>query len=345
MKAYFIRRLFLVIPTFLGVTILVFALTRFVPGGPLEKALLEGVMVSAEGGNDLSSGSSDVGRGSMSLSEDQMEMLAEYYGFDRPWYEAYGVWLYKVIQGDLGESTRYNQPVLESISERLPISTYYGLLTLIFTYAVCIPLGVLKAIKHKHPIDTMSSVLVFIGYAIPGYVLGIALLLFFAVQHEWFPMGEFYSEGFEDMTFGQQVLDIIWHSVLPLISYMAGSFALLTFMMKNSLMENLAADYVRTAMAKGLDFKSTVLKHAMRNSLIPLATHFGQNISFFISGSFLIEKVFNIDGLGLLGYESIVDRDYPTVMGVLVISSLLYLVGNVLSDICVALVDPRVQFQ
>jgi microcin C transport system permease protein len=177
-------------------------------------------------------------------------------------------------------------------------------------------------------------------------VVGIILLVVFASNLEWFPMGGFYGEDFEDMeSWWDKTKDIFYHAALPLTAYVVGSFAVMTFMMKNSLMDNLAADYVRTAIAKGIPFRQAVRRHALRNSVIPLATHFGNNISFIIAGSFLIEKIFNIDGLGLLGYESIIERDYPIVLGVLVISSLLQLLGNILSDICVAVVDPRVQFK
>jgi len=190
----------------------------------------------------------------------------------------------------------------------------------------------------------VSSGLVFFGYAIPSYVVGIALLTFFASQLEWFPLGGFASNNFDQLGPSEKAIDIGYHAILPLLSYMAGSFAVTTFMMKNSLMDNLAADYVRTAIAKGLTFRQAVTKHALRNSLIPIATSFGNNISLILTGSFLIERIFNIDGFGLLGFESLVERDYPVVMGILVISSLLFLVGNILSDICVALVDPRVKF-
>ena len=209
---------------------------------------------------------------------------------------------------------------------------------------MCIPLGVLKAIKHKTAIDNASSALVLIGYALPGFVVAIILFVWPAANWNWFPLGGFVSDEFEDLIFIDQVWDVIYHSVLPMIAYMIGSFATMTFLMKNTLMDNLASDYVRTAIAKGLSFKGAVLKHAFRNSIIPLATHFGNNIGLFLAGSFLIEKVFNIDGLGLLGFESLVERDYPVVLGVLVITTVLGLVGNILSDLCVALVDPRVKF-
>ena len=166
------------------------------------------------------------------------------------------------------------------------------------------------------------------------------------MPHIWdgFPLGGFISDEFEDFTLWEKIIDIGYHAVLPLIAYMAGSFAVTTFMMKNALMDNLSSDYVRTAIAKGRDFKQAVNRHALRNSLIPIATSFGGNISFILTGSFLIETIFNIDGFGLLGYESVLERDYPVVMGILVISSILFLLGNILSDICVALVDPRVRF-
>jgi microcin C transport system permease protein len=162
---------------------------------------------------------------------------------------------------------------------------------------------------------------------------------------EIFPLGGLTSDDFPDFTLGQKIIDILWHTVLPLTAYVAGSFAVMTMLMKNTLMDNLAADYVRTAVAKGLPFRRAVFRHALRNSLIPIATSFGNNVSVVVSGSFLIEKVFNINGMGLLGYESVVERDYPVVLGILVVSSLLFLVGNILSDLCVAVVDPRVRFE
>jgi microcin C transport system permease protein len=231
------------------------------------------------------------------------------------------------------------------IRERIPISLYFGLLSLVLVYGICIPLGIAKAIKHKSHFDNISSVTVFIGYAIPGWVVGILMLVFFASHWEIFPLGGIVSDDFEDFTLMGKIVDIVRHTILPLLAYVLGSFTVMTFLMKNTLMDNLASDYVRTAIAKGLPFKKAVFNHAFRNSLIPIATSFGNNISIILSGSFLIEKVFNINGMGLLGYESVVERDYPVVMGILVISSLLFMIGNILSDICVALVDPRVKFE
>lgn len=339
MRDYFLRRLLLVVPTLLGITIIVFAVTRLVPGGPLERAIMEAQQLDAASGISTQA----AGQG-MAISEEQLQKLREYYGFDKPLLASYFDWLGKVVRGDLGMSYRYNEPVWDVISDRFPVSLYYGLTTLVLTYLVCIPLGVVKAIKHRTVIDNATSVLIFIGYAIPGYVLGSLLLLYFSVRLEWFPMGGFVSYNFEDMSFGEQAADLLRHSVLPLICYMVGSFAVVTMLLKNHLMDNLAADYIRTAIAKGVSFRQAVTRHAMRNSLIPIATTFGQNITLLVSGSFLIETIFDIDGFGLLALTAIVDRDYPVVMGVVFLSSLLLLIGNILSDLLVAVVDPRVRF-
>ena len=341
MTQYFIRRILLIVPTFIGITILVFVITRFVPGGPIERMIAEAQQASMESGAQVGSGV-----GAATLDSDQIRQLEAYYGFDKPVLVSYWQWLVKVVQFDLGISTRYSEPVWETIKERLPVSAFYGITSMLITYFISIPLGYYKAIKHNSHFDHGSSIIVFIGYAIPAYVVGIILLVVFAANLEWFPMGGFYGEEFEDMeSFWEKTADIFYHAALPLVAYVAGSFAVMTFMMKNALMDNLAADYVRTAIAKGIPFRKAITRHAMRNSLIPIATHFGNNISVIIGGSFLIEKIFNIDGLGLLGFESIVERDYPIVLGVLVIAALLQLIGNILSDICVAMVDPRVQFK
>jgi len=339
MHAYFIRRLLLIPPTLFGITILLFVITRFVPGGPLERAIMEMQMAS----QDMSQSFGGGGQG-MAISEEQLQSLKEYYGFDKPWYLSYMDWLGKLVRGDLGTSYRFNEPVWNVMLERFPVSIFYGLLTLIITYSVCIPLGIIKAIKHRTMVDNFTSILIFMGYAVPGYALGALLLLVFAARLEWFPMGGFTSYNFADMTFWQQVGDLLSHAALPLLCYLIGSFAVTTLLMKNNLMENLAADYIRTAVAKGVGFKSAVVGHALRNSLIPVATTFGQNITLFVGGSFLIEFIFDINGFGLLGLTSILDRDYPVVMGVVFLASFLLLIGNILSDILVALIDPRIRF-
>ncbi len=338
MRDYFLRRLLLIVPTLLGVTMLVFAITRVVPGGPVERAIMEAQMGAA---GDVAR--TDISRGA--ISEEQLQALKAYYGFDKPVWQAYVAWLGKVVRGDLGVSYRFNEPVLDIIGDRLPVSLFYGGITLLLIYGVCIPLGIAKAMKHRTFFDNTTSILVFVGYAVPGYALGAILVVFLAARMEWFPMGGFASENFRDLSFGGRVLDVAHHAVLPLLCYVIGSFAFVTLLMKNHLMDSLAADFVRTAVAKGVSFRTAVLKHALRNSLIPIATHFGQNLSLLVTGSFLIEFIFDINGMGLLGLSSIFDRDYPTVMGVLVVSSFMLLIGNIISDILVALIDPRVRFK
>jgi len=339
MTGYFLRRLLLVIPTFIGITLLVFAITRVVPGGPIERMMTQAAFAQGDKGGGTSRSHSG-----NTLSEQQLEQLKAYYGFDKPVLTSYGSWLWRVLHLDLGNSTRYHDPVWELVKERFPISIFYGLATLLLTYLICIPLGVAKAIRHGEVFDNVTSILVFIGYAVPGYIVGIALLTFFASYLDWFPLGGFVGDDFENYSLPGKIADVIYHATLPLIAYLAGAFAVTSLLMKNALMDNLASDYLRTAVAKGRSFRSAVWRHALRNSLIPIATSFGSNISLVLAGSFLIEIIFNIDGMGLLGYESLVERDYPVVMGTLVISSLLFLVGNILSDLCVALVDPRVRF-
>ncbi len=338
MLAYILRRLLLVIPTFLGITILIFAITRFVPGGPVERMLANMQSVSESASMNVA-GSSSV------LSEDQIAELNAFYGLDKPVLESYLDWLSKIIVLDLGESTRYYEPVSEMIAERLPVSLFYGGMTFFISYFISIPLGYYKAIKHGSVFDSSSSVLIFIGYALPGYVVGVFLITVFAYNLDWFPMGGFVGDDFDDYeTFLEQFKDIMWHAILPLICYLIGDFATLTMTMKNNLMENISADYIRTAIAKGLPFKTAVRKHALQNSLIPIASHFGNSLLFFMTGSFLIEVIFNIDGIGLLGYESIMERDYPVVMGIVAINAVMLMIGNILSDLCVALADPRVRF-
>lgn len=418
MRDYFIRRFLLMLPTLIGATMVVFFITRITPGGPLEAALRQAAAQQGE------RGMKDAGA---SLSEEQKEEMAAYYGFDRPFLPAYLAWLgllpkegdkqfikfekdkdempvtlqellpreqwkannaYRtteakvtrdgkltaddagvvktwrtraekdkervqvfrpqydgLLQGNLGISTRYNEYVWDMIRERMPVSIFYGLVTFIISYLVCIPLGILKAIKHRTVIDNASSILIFVGYAIPGFVLASVLVVYLAARLGWFPTGGFMSEDFASFTLAGKTWDVIHHAVLPLICYMVGSFAFMTMLVKNNLMDNLAADYVRTAVAKGAGFKRAVLGHALRNSLIPLATTLGHVVSIFVAGSVLIELIFEINGFGLLGYYSVLDRDYPLVMGILVIQVVLLMVGNILSDFFVALTDPRIRFE
>jgi microcin C transport system permease protein len=251
-----------------------------------------------------------------------------------------------ILTGDLGISSVYERPVIELITQRLPISSYFGILGFILSYLVCIPLGISKAIRHNTTYDFLTSALVFAGYAIPGFALGSLLLVLFGGGSFWdiFPLGGFHSPSaiWNNLSFFGKVKDQVWHTILPIICYMIGSFATLTILMKNSLMENFNQDYVRTAFAKGLPPNKVIYQHALRNSLIPLVARIGTAIGVVMAGDFFIEKVFNIDGLGMLGYKAIIQADYPIVMGEIAISVLILLVGNLISDLIYVSVDPRI---
>ena len=273
--------------------------------------------------------------------------MKRYYGFDKPVYTRYGLWLWNVLHLDLGRSYVYQDPVWDVIKSRFPISIFLGLTGFFLSYLVCIPLGVFKAIRHGSRFDLVSSLIVFLGYSIPGWALGTALLVLLGGGSFWnlFPLGGFRPDNWEYLGFFEKVTAQIHYMFLPVLCYMIESFATLTILMKNSLMENLGQDYVRTAYAKGLSERRVIFVHALRNSLIPIATGLGNVISIILAGSFLIEKVFNIDGMGYLGYTSILQRDYPVALGILVIDSVLLLVGNILSDMIYVVVDPRIRFK
>jgi microcin C transport system permease protein len=340
LRDYVVRRLLLMIPTFIGITFFTFLLTQFVPGGPIDQLRLQ--LAGGGGAGELGARGTRV---QLEIPENQLQQLKAFYGFDKPFPVAYVEWLGKTVEGNFGNSFRYNQPVLQVIAQRLPVSTYYGVVTAIFTYAIAFPLGIVKAIRHRTTIDNLSSVLIFIGYAIPGFALGAVLVNTLAVKLRIFPLGGFSSPDIATMPFMAQVGDVLWHSVLPLLAYLIGAFAVETMLMKNSLMENMSADYVRTALAKGLSWRRAVFVHALRNSLIPMATSIGGLLGIFLTGSVLIERVFNIQGVGLLFFDAIQARDFPIVMGFLVISNIILMLGNLISDLAVAAVDPRVRFE
>jgi microcin C transport system permease protein len=339
MRAYFLRRLLLIPPTLLAITLVVFVITRFAPGGPLARMTMEAQM----GGGGEGQRASRVGSGTQ-LSADQLEQIKAYYGLDLHPVPAYFRWLGKVARGDLGSSTRYQTPVAQMIWERIPVSATYGFAALALTYAVCIPLGVLKAIRHRTLTDSASSALIFAGYAVPGYALGALLLVFFAARLRWFPMGGFTGRDFDDLGAWGKFLDVLHHGTLPLACYVVGSFALMTMLVKNNLLDHLASDYMRTSVAKGVGFRRAVFGHALRNSLLPVFSTFGQSLTLLVSGSVLIETIFDINGFGLLGFSATLDRDYPVMMGILLVGALLLLVGNILSDIFTALLDARIRF-
>ena len=343
MTAYFLRRFLLIVPTFLGITVAVFVIMQFVPGGPVERRIMQYQMAAASG-SGIGAG---VSRGAATLPEDALEQIRAYYGFDKPVHIRYIQWLWKVLHLDLGTSYIYQDPVWDVIRSRFPISIFLGLTGFLLSYVICIPLGVIKAVRHGSKFDVVSSALVFMGYSVPGWALGTALLVLFGGGSFWslFPLGGFRPDNWDYLSVWGKITGQIHYMFLPVVCYMVGSFATLTILSKNSLMENLGQDYVRTAFAKGLPERRVIFKHALRNSLIPLVTGLGNVIGLILAGSFLIERVFNIDGMGYLGYTAILQRDYPVALGILVIDSLLMLVGNILSDIIYAVVDPRIRFK
>lgn len=254
-----------------------------------------------------------------------------------------------ILQGDFGRSTQKSKPALEVITDRFPVSVYFGLIGYIATWLVCVPLGVLKAIRHKSWFDTITSVIVFFGYAIPGFIAALILIIALTGEINILPAGNFQSDNWDEMwaagNYWWCIKDRVEHTIIPMIGYMVGSFATMTVLMKNSLLENLGADYVRTAFAKGLSERRVIFLHALRNSLIPITATIGYALGILFAGSFLIEQTCNINGMGKLGIDSIQQRDYPVIMGILVFGVLIRLVGNIISDLTWALIDPRIRFK
>jgi len=425
MTTYFIRRILLMIPTFLGSTILIFIILQMAPGGPLERTIQQLQAGAMQQGEAVGSVGDIMGGGSSVLPESAMRELKRFYGFDKPVYQRYLIWLgiwpreikhrevpfrdgitetqknvgkgqymtlrlegekvgvynkegelsdiwkasidkegaeenlilttiYQtefsgILTGNLGTSYTYDQPVTEVMAPRFKISMFFGLTGMLLSYIVCIPLGIRKALNHGSAFDFLSSVIIFVAYSIPGFALGGVLLVLFGGGSFWdvFPLGGFRSpsEVWDGLSYWGQIKDQLWHAVLPIIAWSIGSFAGLTVLMKNSLLENISQDYIRTAFAKGLHEKRVIWVHAIRNSVIPIASGIGGIIGVVIAGSYLIEKVFNIDGFGKMGFQAILDRDYPITLGFLVIVVVIRLVANILSDIALTSVDPRIRFK
>ncbi|HNZ26615.1 MAG TPA: ABC transporter permease subunit [Spirochaetota bacterium] len=333
MLKYILKRLLLMIPTLIGISIVCFFITRILPGGPIEQAIAQ---MTTKGDAGLTK----------RINEKEIERLKKIYGFDKPAYIQYFVWMKNILRGDFGESFRTHKPVLTEIGEKIPISLIFGLTGFFLSYIVCIPLGVKKALSHNTAFDTASSIAVYAGYSIPGFALGVLLLVLLGGGSflNLFPLTGVVSNNFENLSFLGKIFDVIHHMVLPVFCYTIGGFAVLTSLMKNSLMDELNKDYVRAALAKGVPYKKVIFRHALRNALIPIATGIGGLFGAFFAGSILIEKVFTIPGMGLLGFESVVQRNYPVVLGLIIIQSLFNLLGRILSDFALVVVDPRITF-
>jgi microcin C transport system permease protein len=346
MFAYILRRLLLMIPTLIGVLLITFVVIQFVPGGPVEQLISQ---IQGHGaGGEASGTTTALYRGDSGLDNEKLEALKKIYGFDKPAWQRFFEMLGNFAVFNLGDSYIYQQSVTELIISKLPVSITLGIWTFLITYLVCIPLGIAKAVRDGSTFDVVSSTIILVGFAIPGFVLGITMLVLFGGGSFWdvFPLRDIVSSNWDQLPWYEKILDYLWHITLPLISLIIGSLAVMTMLTKNSFIEEIRKHYVLTARSKGLAEKTVLYKHVFRNAIIPLVTSFpAAFISAFFTGSLLIETIFSLDGLGLLGYESVVKRDYPVVMGSLYFFTLLGLFAKLLTDILYVVVDPRIQFE
>ena len=337
MASYLLRRLLLMLPTLLGVLLLNFVVIQFVPGGPAEQLISQ--LSNKEGGV------SGTSTGRRSLDAQQIKEIKALYGFDKPAPERFVQMLRQYLRFDLGKSFFQNRDVWQLVKSKLPVSISLGLWTFFISYLVAVPLGVAKAVRAGSRFDLLTTLLVLVGYAIPGFVLGVALLVIFGGQLQWFPLRGLTSSNWDSLGWGARITDYLWHIALPVTAMVLGSFAVTTMLTKNAFLEEIRKQYVLTARAKGLSERQVLWKHVMRNALIPIVTGFpAAFIGAFFTGSLLIETLFSLDGLGLLSYESVVRRDYPVVLGTLYLFTLIGLVTKLISDLCYVWVDPRVRF-
>jgi microcin C transport system permease protein len=340
MLSYILKRILLMIPTLLGALTITFIVMQFVPGGPVEQIMAE-ARASQKGGE---SGGYKAGR---DIDKKQIEELKKLYGFDKPAHVRYVEMLASFVRFDLGKSFLQNKQVWDLIKEKLPVSISLGLWTFLISYLISIPLGVAKAVREGSRFDAVTTGFVLLGYAIPGFVLGLLLIVFFAggTFLDWFPLRGLTSDNWEELSWPARIADYLWHLALPLTCLVIGSFAVMTMLTKNTFVEELRKQYVLVARAKGLAPRRVLYKHVFRNALIPIITGFpAAFIGAFFAGSVLIETLFSLDGLGLLAYESVMRRDYPVVLGSLYLFTLIALVVKLISDLLYVVVDPRVKF-
>lgn len=332
------------LPTLLGILFFTFLIIQFVPGGPVEQLVnkLSGLDSISE-----SSSSSNTYRGSNGLSDEHIEQLNKFYGFDKPFLERFFIMIGNYASFDLGMSYFHNQSVGDLILSKLPVSISLGLWSFIIVYLVSIPLGIKKAVNDGSRFDIISSTIVLIGYSIPGFVLGIGLIVllgggsFFDI----FPTRGLVSDNWSNLSIIEKILDYLWHITLPIICLIIGSFAVMTMLTKNSFIDEINKLYTVTARAKGLSENKVLYSHVFKNAIIPILTGFpAQFVSAFFTGSILIETIFSLDGIGLLSYEAIIQRDYPVVMGTLFVFTLIGLLTKLITDIMYVYVDPRIKF-
>lgn len=343
MLNYLIKRLLLMVPTLFGVLLLTFVVIQFVPGGPVEQmvAQLQGRDSGGEGAALAGAGY----RGRQGVDAERIAEIERFYGFDKPAPERFVRMLGQFARFDLGQSFYHQQDVWSLVRSKLPVSISLGLWTFLLTYSVSVPLGIAKAVRAGSRFDTVTSILVLAGYAIPGFVLGVLLLVVFGGQLQWFPLRGLTSANWEALSWGAKVVDYLWHVTLPVTASVLGAFAVTTLLTRNAMLEEIGKQYVLTARAKGLGERQLLTRHVLRNALIPIVTGFpAAFVGAFFTGSLLIETLFSLDGLGLLSYESVLRRDYPVVLGTLYLFTLIGLLTKLVSDLCYLWVDPRVKF-
>ncbi|QXL83236.1 microcin C ABC transporter permease YejB [Comamonas sp. NLF-1-9] len=344
MTAYVLKRILLMLPTLLGVLLLTFVVIQFVPGGPVEQYLAE-AKAGMAGHGGAGEGAGMAYRGAQGVDAQRLAQIKKLYGFDEPAHVRFFKMLGQFARFDLGRSFFQNKDVWQLIKEKMPVSISLGLWTFFISYLVAVPLGVAKAVRAGSRFDLATTILILIGYAIPGFVLGLALLVVFGGQLQWFPLRGLTSSNWQELGWGARIVDYLWHITLPVIAMVAGSFAVTAMLTKNAFLEEIRKQYVLTARAKGLSERQVLYKHVFRNALIPIVTGFPSAfIGAFFTGSLLIETLFSLDGLGLLSYESVIRRDYPVVLGTLYLFTLIGLFTKLISDLCYVWVDPRVKF-
>jgi microcin C transport system permease protein len=335
---YILKRIALMVPTLLGALTITFVVMQFVPGGPVEQLMAEARAGQGERGGY---------KAGRDIDKKQLEELKKMYGFDKPAHVRYFEMLVSYAQFDLGRSFLQNKGVWEVIKEKLPVSISLGLWSFLIAYLISIPLGVAKAVREGSRFDALTTLAVLLGFAIPGFVLGLLLIVLFAggTYFDWFPLRGLVSDNWDELSWPARIADYFWHLALPLTCLVIGSFATLTMLTKNTFVEEIRKQYVLVARAKGLSQRQVLYKHIFRNALIPLITGLpAALIGAFFTGALLIETLFSLDGLGLLAFESAVRRDYPVVLGSLYFFTLIALVVKLFSDLLYVVVDPRVQF-
>jgi microcin C transport system permease protein len=363
MHAYIARRLLLIVPTLLGILLINFLIVQAAPGGPVERMISQirgtdqaGVMsrIGAAGGGEVvgsqsaTSGASSSYRGAQGLDPDLVKEIEKLYGFDKPAHERFFLMLSNYAQFDFGESFFRDASVVDLLLEKMPVSISLGLWTTLLIYLISIPLGIAKAVRHGSRFDVWTSSAIIVGYAIPGFLFAILLIVLFAGGNyfQWFPLRGLTSPDFDQMTLGQQVLDYFWHLALPVTAMTIGGFATLTMLTKNSFLDEINKQYVITARAKGVAENDILYRHVFRNGMLLIISGFpAALLGIFFTGSFLIEVVFSLDGLGLLGFEATLNRDYPVMFGTLFLFTLIGLILKIISDVTYVLIDPRIDFE